>query len=346
MPAANAQAGNLVMNQMNNGPTTNALLPVAPTTNPGSETIHQHEYPFSSIAQYAAELAVNRKPAWKRVEDLNQYQQSYLTPPSFPAIGRLPKIFSLIHHLVLHLTLPPFLDDPSTAAFSTAAENVIEAFMRDVVENTLPNFPELRQVDFYVSSTGRMSSENASHATAVEALLGYNQMTSSFGNLSLDGKRYYIKDYRQAPVVDSNGVSFGSVELGLLEREFTVAFLDKARGEGKKPHEAMSNHIVVAVPWYVGRMDYGLDSGAVVDKISGFELCDTTVALAYDEGVDMRDVQEGGSTLIDKKINDLVVGLRADDRNKEVDEEFFDGNESDDGNESEDDGENINEDYE
>lgn len=338
MPSINAQAVNVAVNQMVNGVAINVPLAAPPPANPRSRTARHYEYPFSSIAHYSAVLGTSKKPAWKRVDDLNLYQKSYSPPPRFPAIGRLPRVFSLIHHLVLNLTLPPFLDDSSTTAYSTAAENVIQAFMRDVVEDTLPHFPKLKQVDFYVSSTARVSGQKASFSTIIEALLGCDQMTSSFGNLSLDGKRYYIKDYRQAPVVDSDGVSFGSVELGLLEREFTIAFLDKARREGKRAHEALNNYIVVAVPWYVGRMDYGLDAGAVVDNTVGFEMRDTAAVLIDDEGIDMREVCKSGGGLIDEKINDLVAGLTADDKEKMVDEELFDGAES------EDDGEDMDED--
>ncbi|KAN0122331.1 hypothetical protein V8E51_000657 [Hyaloscypha variabilis] len=152
---------------------------------------------------------------------MQRMQQAYTLPTPFPAPGRLPGFLARIKHLVINLELAPCNAPMRSAGFWTWLHGQTKKFCEVIIKSTIKRFQGVRHLDLLI--------DRASHSRPIHA---YDQMV--------------LRNFRQAPIQEEDGITFGHAELGLIEREIRVWMMSEYMG--KNGPEGPDIRIVVYMP--------------------------------------------------------------------------------------------------
>ncbi|KAE9381643.1 hypothetical protein N431DRAFT_490974 [Stipitochalara longipes BDJ] len=220
----------------NNPQPRQRLLPVGDDTNDGSDRYFYvnprsdlfklqvgartgYNYPTYGLTRFPHILTpINDED---RQAYMQHIQQTYALPTAFPASGRLPNFLAGIQHLVLNLELAPCHAPMRSDGFRTWLHDQTKKFCEVIINSTIKKFRSVKNLDLLI--------ERASYSRPAHA---HDQMV--------------LRHFRQAPIQQEDGITFGHAELGLLEREIRVWMMSEYMG--KNGPEGPEVRIVVHMP--------------------------------------------------------------------------------------------------
>jgi hypothetical protein len=177
-----------------------------------------YSYPTYRLTQFPHTLTpVSAETRQVLLQDL---QQAYATPTSFPQAIKLPGLFAHIQHLLLKLELAPCLAPMRSDGFKRWLHIETANFCETTIKSTLVMVPNVKNLDLLIE--GDSTCRTQAHEKMV------------------------LRHFKKAPIQEENGIQFGQAELGLLEMEIRVWIMSQYMG--KHGPEGPEVRIVVRLP--------------------------------------------------------------------------------------------------
>jgi hypothetical protein len=156
----------------------------------------------------------------ERQSEISRLNHGGFVAPSFPHTGKIPAFFKNIKHLALNFSLPTCPHPYSSRLYKNWVETEIQKFLDGHVKTTTGHFEALRSIDLLVKKDHGIGKKPS-------------VQKSDF------------KDWRDVSIRESDGITFGQLELAYIESEIRMWFMREHLG---KTNGALEWRLVVKVP--------------------------------------------------------------------------------------------------